>query len=64
MTHGRTMLCQKDPRNGNTADNYRPITCLPLMWKLLTGVIAEEMYNYLEREQKKNKKDPKKEVVE
>ena len=50
MTHGRTVLCQKDPRKGNTADNYRPITCLPLMWKLLTGVIAEEMYNYLERE--------------
>ena len=50
MTHGRTVLCQKDPRKGNTADNYRPTTCLPLMWKLLTGVIAEEMYNYLERE--------------
>ena len=50
MTHGRTVLCQKDPRKGNTADNYRPITCLPLMWKLLTGVIAEEMYNYLEQE--------------
>ena len=50
MTHGRTVLCQKDPRKGNTADNYRPVTCLPLMWKLLTGVIAEEMYNYLERE--------------
>ena len=50
MTHGRTVLCQKDPQKGNTADNYRPITCLPLMWKLLTGVIAEEMYNYLERE--------------
>ena len=50
MTHGRTVLCQKDPRKVNTADNYRPITCLPLMWKLLTGVIAEEMYNYLERE--------------
>ena len=48
MTHGRTVLCQKDPRKGNTADNYRPITCLPLVWKLLTGVIAEEMYNYLE----------------
>ena len=40
MTHGHTVLCQKDPRKGNTADNYRPITCLPLMWKLLTGVIA------------------------
>ena len=38
------------PRKCNTADNYRLITCLPLMWKLLTGVIAEEMYNYLERE--------------
>ena len=50
MTHGRTVLCQKDPRKGNTADNYRLTTCLPLMWKLLTGVIAEEMYNYLERE--------------
>ena len=50
MTHGRTVLCQKDPRKDNAGDNYRPITCLPLMWKLLTGVIAEEMYNYLERE--------------
>ena len=50
MTHCRTVLCQKYPRKGNTTDNYRPITCLPLMWKLLTGVIAEEMYNYLERE--------------
>ena len=50
MTHGRTVLCQKDPRKGNTADNYRSITCLPLMWKLLAEMIAEEMYNYLERE--------------
>ena len=50
MTHGHTLFCQKDPQKGNTADNYRPITCLPLMWKLLTEVIAEEMDNYLERE--------------
>ena len=50
MAHDYTVLCQKDPRKGNTADNYGPITCLLLMWKLLTGVIAEEMYNYLERE--------------
>ena len=35
---------------GNAAENYRPITCLPLMWKLLAGMIAEETYNYLERE--------------
>ena len=56
MTHSRTVLCQKDPRKGNTVDNYRPITCLPLMWKLLTGVIAEKMYNYLEREKNSSRR--------
>ena len=50
MTHGLTVLCQKEPQKGNTGENYRPITCLPLIWKLLTGAIAEEMCNYLERE--------------
>ena len=50
MTYGHTILCQKDVSKGNTVENYRPITCLPLMWKLLTGVIAEEMYTYLEGE--------------
>ena len=43
-------LCLKDISKGNAVENYRPITCLPLMWKLLTGVIAEEMYGYLEGE--------------
>ena len=47
MTHGRPVLCQKDVRKRNVAENYRPITCLPLIWKLLMGMIAEEMYNYL-----------------
>ena len=50
MTHGRTALCQKDPQKGIAADHYRPIRCPPLIWKILTGVIAEKMYNYLERE--------------
>ena len=50
MTYRRTVLCQKDPRKGNAVENYRPITCLPLMWKLLTGMIAEETSNYLERQ--------------
>ena len=50
MTRDRTVFCHMDPQKGNTADNYRPITCLPLIWKCLTGVIAEVMYNYLERE--------------
>lgn len=59
MTHDRTMLCQEgdtakkvtnkgDPQKGDTADNYLPIKCLPLIWKFLTEMIAEEIYNYLE----------------
>ena len=30
------------------ASNYRHIICLPLVWKLLTGVIAEENYGFLD----------------
>ena len=41
LTRGRTSLLQKDKSRGNVASNYRPITCLPLMWRLLTGVIAD-----------------------
>ena len=48
MTTGRTVLVQKDKSNGNVASNYRPITCLPIMWKPLTGIISERLYNYLE----------------
>ena len=48
MTHGRTALCQKDPTKGNAAKKYLPRTCLPLMWKVLTAMIAEETYDYIE----------------
>ena len=48
MTTGKTILCQKDPGKGNAVDNYRPISCLPLMWKLMTGIIANSVYEYLE----------------
>jgi len=48
MTKGKTILIQKDKKQGNAANNYRPITCLPILWKLLTGVIANELYEYLE----------------
>ena len=44
FTRGRTSLLQKDKSKGNVASNYRPITCLPLMWKLLTGVIADHAH--------------------
>ena len=50
MTYGRTVLCQKDPTKGTLVDNYRPITCLPLMGKLFTGIIADDIYHHLSRE--------------
>ena len=49
LTRGRTSLLQKDKSKGNVASNYRPITCLPLMWKLLTGVIADQIYAHLDQ---------------
>ena len=49
LTKGRTVLIQKDKPNGNIASNHRPISCLPLGWKLLTRVLADEIYAYLKR---------------
>ena len=43
-------MLQKDKSKGNVASNYGPITCLPLVWKLLTGVIADQMYAHLHQE--------------
>ena len=50
LTRGRTLLFRKDKSKGNVASNYRPVTCLPLMWKLLTGVIAGQIYVHLDQE--------------
>ena len=50
MTKGRTVLIQKDKSKGNVASNYRPITCLPIVWKLMTGILAEEIYGFLSTE--------------
>ena len=47
MTKEKTTLIQKDPEKGNAANNYRPIACLPLMWKLLTSALAEKVYAHL-----------------
>ena len=50
LTRGRTSFLQKDKSKGNVASNYRPTTCLPLMWKLLTGVVADQIYATLDQE--------------
>ena len=49
MTYGKTVFCLKDPKKGNAVENYRPISCLPIMWKLLTGILANEMYEFLDK---------------
>ena len=43
------VLCQKDPSKGNAIDNYRPISCFPLISKLMAGTIAvRSIYNFLD----------------
>ena len=42
------VLCQKDLSKGNAVDNYRSISCLLLMWKLMTITIPEIIYNFLD----------------
>ena len=43
-TKGKTILIQKDPSKGTAPNNYRQITCLPMMWKILTAQIREKIY--------------------
>ena len=50
LPSGKTVLIVKDKDKVNKVTNFRPFTCLPMMWKLLTGVISEEMYKYLDEE--------------
>ena len=40
MTKGKSKLIQKDPSKGTVPNNYRPITCLPI----LTAQIREKIY--------------------
>ena len=49
MTRESTSLLQKDKSKGNVASNYRPITCLPLIWKLLPSVIADQIHAHLDQ---------------
>ena len=41
---GKTTMIQKDHLKGIAPNNYRPITCLPMMWKILTAQIREKIY--------------------
>ena len=50
LTYGQTVLCQKDCTKGNAVDKYHPISCLTLIWKLLTGIMPEYLCSFLEEE--------------
>ena len=41
--------CIKDIQKGNLVSSFRLITYLPLTWKLLTDILAEELYKHLEQ---------------
>ena len=43
MTNGKTPLTQKHPIKGTAPKIYRPITCLPMMWKILIAQIRKEI---------------------
>jgi len=44
MTKGRTVLPITDKAKGNAVGNY---TAIPIMWKVLTGITAEDLFQHL-----------------
>ena len=40
----KTTLIQKVPLKGTAPTNHRPIMCQPMMWKILTAQIREQIY--------------------
>ena len=50
IAQGTTYLLPKS-ENKKEPRNYRPITCLATMYKLLTSIISERTYNFLDDQQ-------------
>ena len=48
LVERRTILVMKDSKKGTEVGNYRPIACLNLISKLLTGIISDKTYDHLE----------------
>ena len=45
---GIQFFVKKDLGKGNAVDYYRPISCLPVVWKLMIAIIGNSVYEYLE----------------
>ena len=52
MVESWTVLIQKNARKGNAVGNYRSTAHLNLLWKLLTGIINENVYDHHLNQQK------------
>ena len=51
MRMGRTVLLVEDPEKGVAVGNYRPIRCLPIMWKYRpSGIVSNDLYTFLDGE--------------
>ena len=48
LVEGRTILVMKDSKKDTEVGNYKPIVCLSLIWKILTGIISDKTYDHLE----------------
>ena len=49
MTKGKTIFIQKYLLKGTVPNNYRPITCQPIMGKILMAQTRWEIYNLLNK---------------
>ena len=47
MTEGITYLLPKTAPTSKRPDKYRPITCLPTIYKILTSIITDKIYTHL-----------------
>ena len=47
LVMGRITLIPKDKTKGPVPSNYRPITCLPTIWKLLTSILSTVVRKHL-----------------
>jgi transposase-like protein len=68
MTKGKTILIPKD-ENTEDPSKFRPITCLPTVYKIFTSVITQkidqhiETHNIISEEQKGCRKNCKEQVI-
>lgn len=48
LTKGRMIFSLKDAKQGHATDNYNPISCLPLTWRLPSVGIAKEQHTFFD----------------